>query len=154
MGRAAALRRAATFFFPLWSWPVIPLRSAHRWREVGQGEISGVNLFGQFPIGFRFLLYTLPLRVVLERLPISGSLFATGMLQDVHQCVALLRFVHRCPISDAFKSMPVKDFYGVVTEAGQQFWQFSRGCMVDPEFVYHARSCLRIYVVLLCSCPN
>jgi hypothetical protein len=31
--------------------------------------------------------------------------------------------------------MSVEQFYGVFAEAGQQFWQFSCGGVIDAEFV-------------------
>src|SRR5215468_265170 len=99
-------------------WPIFSrfglcMRLAQRRGEVGQDEIGGVNFFGQLAVHFGFFLDTLPFRVILERFPVSGCRFAAGMLQDVHQGVALLRFINGCPVSNALESMPVKKFYGV-----------------------------------------
>src|SRR5262249_827490 len=129
--------------WPLYAaeWPAPSCRSAllspQRRREVSQGKIGGINFFGQFAVGFGFFLDALPLRVVLKGFPVRGSLFSTGMLEDVDQGVAHLWFVNRRPVSDTFESMPVKDFYGVIAETCQQVWQLSRRCVINPEFVDH-----------------
>jgi hypothetical protein len=106
--------RAATSLYP-------PVLLAQRRGEVSQDEEGRVNFFGQFAVHFGFVADTLPLRVVLEGFPVRGCLFTAGMLEDVDQGVALLWFVDRRPVSDAFDSMPVKKLYGVVAEARQQF---------------------------------
>src|SRR5713101_6873942 len=98
-----------------------PVLLAQRRGEVSQDEKGGINLFGQFAVPFRFFFDTLPLRVVLEGFPVSGCLFTAGMLEDVHQGVALLWFVDGRPVSDALDSMSVKKLYGVVAKARQQF---------------------------------
>ena len=76
------------------------------------------------------------------------------MLEDVEQGVALLWFLDRRPVSNAFDSMSVKKFYGVFTEARQQFSQFSRGRVIDPELVDHGQGLLWISIVLLQSGPK
>src|SRR6266478_3964027 len=98
-----------------------PVLLAQRRGEVSQDEKGGVNLFGQFAVQFRFFFDTLPLRVVLEGFPVRGCLFTARMLEDVDQGVALPWLVDRCPVSDAFDSMPVKKLYRMVAEARQQF---------------------------------
>src|SRR6202521_4655944 len=99
----------------------IIVRLAQRRGEVSQGEKGGVNVFSQFAVQFRFFFDTLPLRVVLEGFPVGACLFTAGMLEDVDQGVALLWLVDGGPVSDAFHSVPVKKFYGVIAEARQQF---------------------------------
>ena len=64
------------------------------------------------------------------------------MLKDVDQRVALLGFIERRPISDALHSVPVKDFYGVLSEARLQFSQLSLRCMIDAEFVHRVEASL------------
>src|SRR5437764_9830131 len=122
--------------------------------EVGQGEKGGINFFGQFAVHFGFFLNTLPLRILLEGFPVGGCLFAAGMLQDVDQGIAFQWLIYRCPVSDTLDSMPVKKLDRVIAEARQQFSQFSRGRVIDPEFVNHGRRLLRIRVVLLRSGPK
>ena len=77
-----------------------------------------------------------------------------GMLKNVDEGVALLRLIEGSPVSDAFHSVAVKDFYGVFAEACLQVAQFSWSCMVDAEFVDACRGLRRIGVVVLRSGPK
>ena len=115
--------------------------------EVGQGEIGRVNLIDEFAVRLRFLLDTLPLGIVLERLPVGSSGIAAGMLKNVDQGIAFLRFIERRPVRDAFNSVAVKDLYGVVAEARLEVGKFSWSRMIDAEFVDGGGGC-RIGVVL------
>src|SRR5262249_35260920 len=130
------------------------LLSPQRRREVSQGKIGGINFFGKFAVGFGFFLDALPLRVVLKGFPVSRCLFSTGMLEDVDQGVALLWFVNRCPVSDTFEPMPVKDFYGVIAEACQQVLQLCRRRVINPKFVDHGRAFLTSALLLRSGFPN
>ena len=97
---------------------------------------------------------TLPLGVVLEGLPVGGGRFPARMLKNVDKGVALLRLIEGGPISNAFHSVAVKDFYGVFAEACLQVAQFSWSGMVNAEFVDACRGLRRIGVVLLRSGPK
>ena len=122
--------------------------------EVGQGEEGGVNLVHEFAVGLGFFVDTLPLRIVLERFPVGSCRFAAGMLKNVDESVALLRLIERRPVSDAFEPVAIKDFYGVVAEARLELGQFSRGRMIDAEFVDGCRGLRWIGVVLLSGRPE
>src|SRR5712692_678798 len=104
-------------------------------REVGQGEVGGVNFFREFAVHLGFVAYTFPLGVVLERFPVGGSRFPARVLKNVDQAVALLRLIEGRPISNVFHAGAFKQLHGVVAEAGQQFSEFSGSCMVNAEFV-------------------
>jgi hypothetical protein len=99
-------------------WVTVDFRRlAQSGGEVGQGEEGGVNFFHEFAVRFGFVVDTLPLRVVLEGFPVGDCRFAARMLKNVDKCVALLRLIEGRPISNAFHSVAVKEFYGVFAEA-------------------------------------
>ncbi len=58
------------------------------------------------------------------------------MLKNVDQRVALVGFVHRRPVGDAFHSVTLEDGYSVVAEAGFELSQFALSCMVDAKLKY------------------
>lgn len=76
------------------------------------------------------------------------------MTKNVDESVTFLRLVHGSPIRDAVNSVALEQFYGVVTETGQQIAQFPRGGVVDAEFVDRCRALRGIGIVLLSSGPK
>jgi hypothetical protein len=129
-------------------------RLAQSRREVGEGEEGRVNFIHELSIHLGFVVDTLPFRIVLKRLPVGGRRFAAGMLKNVDKGIALLRLIERRPISNAFDSVTLKEFYGVLPEACQQVAQFSRSRMIDTQFIDACRGLRRIGLVLLSSGPN
>src|ERR1700756_1525544 len=136
-------------------WPNRLFRSglAQSRGEVGHSEVGGVNLIHEFAVGLGFFLDTLPFRIVLEGFPVGGGCFAAGMLKNVNQGVAFLGLIERRPVSDAFHSVAVKEFYGVVAEPRLEVRQFSWSCMVDAEFE-DGPSCCGVGVRLPSSGPK
>jgi len=76
------------------------------------------------------------------------------MTKNVDERVAFLRLIQGNPVGDAFHSVAIKDFYGVVAEAGQQIVQFSRRGVIDAEFVDRCRGLRGAGIALLTSGPE
>ena len=57
------------------------------------------------------------------------------MPDDVDQRVALLRIVHRRPVSDVLHAMFLEELRSVLAKAREQVRQFPWRSVVDPEFV-------------------
>jgi len=69
-------------------------------RKIRQRQKRRVNLLHQFPILFRFRLHALPLRVILEGLPVRCRRFPARMLQNVKERAAFHRIV-QCTLQAA-----------------------------------------------------
>src|ERR1700721_4152929 len=119
-------------------------RLAQSRREVGEGEEGRINFIHELPVHLGFVVDTFPFRIVLKRLPVGSRRFAAGMLKNVDKGIALLRLIERRPISNAFDSVALKEFYGVLPEACQQVAQFSRSRMIDTQFIDACRGFWRI----------
>jgi hypothetical protein len=108
-------------------------------REIRQDEKRRVNLLEKFSVRLRFLLHALPLRVVLKGFPIRRCGFAAGMLKDVDQSIALLRFIDRSPIRNALQAVAIEDLDGVVAKARLEFGQLAGCGVIDAKLVDGSR---------------
>jgi hypothetical protein len=130
------------------------IQLAQRRRKISEGKECRVNFFYELPVRFGFVVDALPLRVILEGLPVVGRGFAAGMTKNVDQGVVFLRLIYGGPIGDAVNPVALEEFYRVVAEAGQQIWQFSRGSVIDAEFVDRCRRLRGIGFALLSGGPQ
>src|SRR5438876_12446661 len=103
--------------------------------EVGQGKEGGVNFFREFAVHLRFVAYTLPLGVVLERFPVGGSRFPARVLKNVDQGVSLVRLVAARPIRNVFRAVASTELHGVLADARQQLSELPGGCRVSAPLV-------------------
>jgi hypothetical protein len=162
MGEQAGQARTTELHTSRWAAPILhtykesfaaferSLFSAEWRREVRQSHISRIHFIHQLSIRFGLFLHAFPLRIILERLPIGCSRFPAGMLKNVNESIALLRFIQRSPVRHAFHSVPLKNFDGVVTEARLQLLQFPWGSVIDPQLKYPCRTA----AVRSCSRPE
>lgn len=85
-------------------------------RKVRQSHVCGLDLLHDLSVRLGFFPDTLPLGVILERLPVRGSGFPAGMLKDVDQSIALLGIVERRPVRHALQAVPIEYLDCVLTE--------------------------------------
>jgi|ERR1700685_90152 len=132
--------------------PLSDRTSLAQWRrKVGECEESGIYFFNELAVRFGFVADALPLRVILEGLPVRSRGFAAGMTKNIDQGVAFFGFVHGGPVGDALHSVAVKYFHSVIAEAGVEIAQLSRRGVIDAEFIDRCRALRKIGVVLLSS---